>query len=114
LFSSAILTASSIPNADPCGGVEADSEDGAAGAAGAWAGGCACPKADSGMPEANWRAAAPATAGRAIEARICWYKRITVLSRGLQPMASAAEGKKNRCQSLFDGRHGQTVRTPLC
>ena len=41
----------------------------------------ACPKADTGMPEANRRAPAPTTAERAIEARNCWYKRITVLSR---------------------------------
>src|SRR5262245_38742801 len=98
LFSSAILTASSIASGEPCGGVDSDRDDGVVD--GLAAGGV-CPKADSGIPETNRRTAAPAMAGYAIEARICWYKRITVLSRGLQPMASGAGSKKNRCQSLL-------------
>jgi len=55
-----------------------------------------CPEADSGIPKANRRTAAPETAGRAIEARICWYKRITVLSTGLDRKTFNTRIRKNR------------------
>jgi hypothetical protein len=62
LFSSAILTASSIDSGVPCTvGAAVGAADGV---------GVACPEADRAVPETNRTSAVPVKAARAIEARI--------------------------------------------
>src|ERR1051326_5317495 len=95
LFSSAIFTASSIDSGVPLatgdgrGGATWRTVGIADGAPLGTATGVAgvCPKADIGIPETNMRAAAPKAHGRAIEARICWCKRLTVVSTEMKTKA---------------------------
>ena len=114
LFSSAIRTASSIdsgvPLATDAGCVPGDWRPPA------WAGGWRLSLrrlSESGQRHAGseQEATAPATAARAIEARICWYKRITVLSRVVgSDRLSGGNIAKTAAGPMLDGRDRHTVR----
>src|SRR5205823_6271912 len=61
-------------------------------------------------PETNMNAAVAASAGAAIEARNCWYKGITVLSKEVTPKAFGSVIAKTAASLILDGPHVRTVR----